>query len=142
MYIDFSLICINNKRIRYLNVTIAEVAVSSVTIVNPPLYVVDGDKNVELQCTVTLSYHIGPDYSALSIRWAHNRNIVHNCPHPQLHGNTQISNTFSCNLTLATVSASSAGLYGCSGEVIGSNVLQGDFHNLKVEGQKFIEVDL
>ena len=116
--------------------TIAEAAVSSVTIVNPSSYVVDGDRNVELQCTVTLSHHIGPDYSALSIRWAHKRSIVHNCPHPQPHGNTQISNTFTCNLTLATVSATSAGVYTCSGEVIRSNVLLHDSHNLEVEGQK------
>ena len=113
-----------------------EAAVSSVTIVNPPSYVVDGDRNAELQCTVTLSHHIGPDYSALSIRWAHKRSIVHNCPHPQPHGNTQISNTFTCNLTLATVSATSAGVYVCSGEVTGSNVLRADLHNLKVEGKK------
>ena len=116
--------------------TITESAVSNVTIVNPPSYAFDGDMNVELQCTVTLSHHIGPDYSALSIRWAHNRSIVHTCPHSQLHGNTQISNTFTCNLTLTTVSATSAGVYNCSGEVIGSNVLQVDFHNIKVEGQK------
>ena len=116
--------------------TIAETAVSYVTIVNPPSYVVDGGRNVELQCTVTLSHHIGPDYSALNITWTHTRNTVHNCPHPQPHGNTQISNTFTCNLTLATVSATSAGLYTCSGEVIGSNVLQVDSLNLKVEGQK------
>ena len=113
-----------------------EAAISSVTTVNPPSYVVDGDRNVELQCTVTLSHHIGPDYSALSIRWIHNRDTVHNCPHPQPHGNTQISNTFTCNLTLANISATSAGVYTCSGEVIGSNVLQVDSHNIKVEGQK------
>ena len=113
-----------------------EAAVSSVTIVNPPSYVVDGDRNVELQCTVTLSHHIGPDYSALIITWTHNRNTVHNCPHPQPHGNTQISNTFSCNLTLTTVSTTSAGVYTCSGEIIGSTVFLTDLHNLKVEGQK------
>ena len=112
-------------------VTIAEAAVSSVTIINPPSYVVDGDRNVELQCTVTLSHHIGPDYSALSIRWAHNTSTI-TCPHPQPHGN---SNTFSCNLTLPTVSATSAGVYVCSGEVTGSNVLLADLHNLTVEGQ-------
>ena len=112
-------------------VTIAEAAVSSVTIINPPSYVVDGDRNVELQCTVTLSHHIGPDYSALNIRWASDRSIVHNCPHLQPHGN---SNTFTCNLTLINVSATSAGVYVCSGEVTGSNVLQ-TVHNLTVEGQ-------
>ena len=116
--------------------TITESAVSNVTIVNPPSYAFDGDMNVELQCTVTLSHHIGPDYSALSIRWAHTRSIAHSCPHPQPHGNTQISNNFTCNMTLATVSAISAGVYVCSGEIIGSNLLQTDLHNLKVEGQK------
>ena len=115
--------------------TFAEATVSSVTIVNPPLYVVDGDSNVELQCTVTLSHHIGPDYSALNVTWTHNTSTNHTCPHPQPHGNTQISNTFSCDLTLATVSVTGAGLYTCSGEVTGSNVLQVDSHNLKVEGQ-------
>ena len=111
---------------------IAEGLVSSVTIVNPPSYVVDGDKNVELQCTITLSHHIGPDYSALSIRWAHNRSIVHNCPHPQPHGNTH--NNFTCNLTLATVSASSAGLYNCSGNIIESGVTNSYHFNLHVHG--------
>ena len=47
----------------------AATSVTQATIVNPPPYVVDGDQNVELQCTVTLSSTIGPDYSALSIDW-------------------------------------------------------------------------
>ena len=115
---------------------IAEAAVNNTTIVNPPLYVVDGDQNVELQCTVTLSHHIGPDYSAVNITWTHNTTTIHNCSNPQPHGNTQISNTFTCNLTLANISATSAGVYGCLGEVTGSNVTVVDIHPLKVEGQK------
>ena len=103
---------------------------------NPPLYVVDGDQNVKLQCTVTLSRHIGPDYSALNITWTHNNTTIHNCLYPQPHGKTQTSSTFTCNLTLANISATSAGVYGCSGEVTESNVLQADFHILKVEGRK------
>ena len=117
-------------------VIITEAAVSNITIVNPPSYVVDGNRNVELQCTVILNHHIGPDYSALSIRWRDNTNTVYNCPHPQPHGNTQISNTFTCNLTLATVSATSAGKYNCLGEITGSNILQNVFLDLKVEGWK------
>ena len=113
-----------------------EAAVSSVTIINPPSYVVDGDRNVELQCTVTLSHHIGPDYSALSITWTHNTTNVHNCSHPQPHGNTQISNNFTCNLTLSNISATSAGLYNCSGLIVGSGVFYIDtFHLEKVHGQ-------
>ena len=115
---------------------IAEAAVNNTIIVNPPLYVVDGDQNVELQCTVTLSHHIGPDYSAVNITWTHNTTTIHNCSNPQPHGNTQISNAFTCNLTLATISASSAGMYTCLGEVTGSNLLLSGFHILKVEGQK------
>ena len=103
---------------------------------NPPLYVVDGDRNVELQCTVTLSAHIGPDYSALNITWTHNTTTIHNCSIPQPHGDTQTSSTFTCNLTLANISATSAGVYSCSGEVTGSNVTVADIHPLKVEGQK------
>ena len=118
----------------------AEAVVSSVTVVNPPSYIVAGDQNVELQCTVTLNHHIGPDYSALCIRWAHSRNtVVYNCPHPQPHGNTQIRNTFTCNLTLDTISATSALdlVYTCSGEITGSNIRLSDSISLKVEGQKF-----
>ena len=114
--------------------TIAEAAVSSVTIVNPPLYVVDGDRHVELQCTVTLSHHIGPDYSALSIRWRHNTTTIHNCPHPQPHGSAQIRNTFTCNLTLANISATSAGLYNCSGNIIESGVTNSYHFILHVQG--------
>ena len=116
--------------------TITEVLTTNVSIVNPPSYVVDGDQNVELQCTVTLSHHIGPDYSALSITWTHNATITHNCSNPQPHGNTQTSNNFTCNLTLAIVSATSAGVYNCSGHIIGSGVTSRDtFHLEKVQGQ-------
>ena len=120
-----------------LNKTVsAATLVSDVIIVNPPSYVVDGDQNVELQCTVTLSSTIGPDYSALSIDWRDSTDtIINNCSSPQLHGNTQISDTFSCNLTLATISATSAGLYTCNGNVIGSK--QNIFHavfNVTVRG--------
>ena len=95
-------------------------SVSQVTIINPPSYVVDGDQNVELQCTVTLSSTIGPDYSALSIDWRDSTDtIINNCSSPQPHGNTQISDTFSCNLTLATISATSAGLYTCNAAITG-----------------------
>ena len=111
-----------------------DTSVNQISIVNPPSYVVDGDQNVELQCTVTLSHYIGPDYSALRITWTDNTNTVHNCPHPQPQG--IISNTFTCNLALATVSATNAGVYTCSGELTGSNILQADFLVLKVEGQK------
>ena len=116
--------------------TFAEATVSNVTIANPPSYVVDGDRNVELQCAVTLSHHIGPDYSALNITWTHNTNTVHNCPYPQPHGSTQISNTFTCNLALVNISATNAGKYNCSGEITGSGVLQVAFLDLKVEGWK------
>ena len=117
-----------------------QILVSAATLVsdevNPPSYVVDGDQNVELQCTVTLSSTIGPDYSALSIDWRDSTDtIINNCSSPQLHGNTQISDTFSCNLTLATISATSAGLYTCNGNVIGSK--QNIFHavfNVTVRG--------
>ena len=80
----------------------AATSVSDVTIINPPsYYVVDGDQNVELQCTVTLSSTIGPDYSALSIDWRDSTDtIISSCSSPQPHGNTQISDTFSCNLPL------------------------------------------
>ena len=105
-----------------------------------PPYAFDGDRNVELQCTVTLSHHIGPDYSALNITWTHNTTTIHNCSNPQPHGNTQISNTFTCNLTLTTVSATSAGVYVCSGEITGSSILRSsDLNSLKVEGQKIYE---
>ena len=101
----------------------AATSVSDVTIINPPsYYVVDGDQNVELQCTVTLSSTIGPDYSALSIDWRDSTDtIINNCSSPQPHGNTQISDTFSCNLILATISATSAGLYTCNATVLGIN---------------------
>ena len=69
----------------------AATSVSDVTIINPPSYVVDGDQNVELQCTVTLSSTIGPDYSALSIDWRDSTDtIISSCSSPQLHGKTQI----------------------------------------------------
>ena len=98
----------------------AATSVSDVTIINPPSYVVDGDQNVELQCTVTLSSTIGPDYSALSIDWRDSTDtIINNCSSPQPHGNTQISDTFSCNLTLATISATSAGNYTCNAAITG-----------------------
>ena len=108
-----------------------------VSIINPPSYVVDGDQNVELQCTVTLSSTIGPDYSALSIDWRDSTDtIVNNCPSPQPHGNTQISDTFSCNLTLATISATSAGLYTCNAAITGISGVSTDSFDLSVQGLK------
>ena len=114
----------------------AATSVTNVTIINPPSYVVDGDQNVELQCTVTLSSTIGPDYSALSIDWNDfiTDTIINNCPSPQPHGNTQISDTFSCNLTLATISATSAGLYTCNAAITGISVTRIGFVNLQVQG--------
>ena len=111
----------------------AATSVSNVTIINPPSYVVDGDQNVELQCTVTLSSTIGPDYSALSIDWRDSTDtIINNCSSPQPNENTQISDTFSCNLTLATISATSAGLYICNGILAESS--KDTSYNLTVEG--------
>ena len=111
----------------------AATSVTQATIINPPSYVVDGDQDVELQCTVTLSSTIGPDYSALSIDWRDSTDtIINNCSSPQPHGNTQISVTFSCNLTLATISATSAGLYKCDGLLAESS--QDTFYNVTVQG--------
>ena len=110
-------------------------SVSQVAIVNPPSYVVDGDQNVELQCTVTLSNTIGTDYSALSIDWRDGTDIIiSNCSNPQPHGNIQNSSTFSCNLTLATISATSAGLYTCNAAISTSNSTS--LINLQVQGLK------
>ena len=111
------------------------------TITNPPSYVVDGDQNVELQCTVTLSSTIGPDHSALSIEWRDSTNaIINNCSSLQPHGNTQISDTFSCNLTLATISATSAGLYSCNAATSTSNITSQI--NLQVQGMKSIRIQI
>ena len=116
-------------------------SVDNVTITIPPSYVVDGDQNVELQCTVTLSSTIGPDHSALSIEWRDSTNtIINNCSSPQPHGNTQISHTFSCNLTLATISATSAGLYSCNAATSTSNITSQI--NLQVQGMKSISIGL
>ena len=95
-----------------------------------------GDKNIELQCTVTLSSTIGPDYSALNIDWRDTTDtiIINNCSSPQPHGNTQISDTFSCNLTLATISATSAGLYTCNAAITGISGGEAGLINLQVEG--------
>ena len=113
----------------------AATSVTQATIINPPSYVVDGDQNVELQCTVTLSSTIGPDYSALSIDWRDTTDtIINNCSSPQPHGNTQISDTFSCNLTLATISATSAGLYTCNAAITGISGSRVGFINLQVQG--------
>ena len=113
----------------------AATSVTQATIVNPPPYVVDGDQNVELQCTVTLSSTIGPDYSALSIDWRDSTDtIISNCPSPQPHGNTQISDTFSCNLTLPTISATSAGLYTCNAAITGIIGVSIALNNLQVQG--------
>ena len=113
-------------------VATAATSVSNVTIINPPPYVVDGDQNVELQCTVTLSSTIGPDYSALSIDWRDSTDtIINNCSSPQPHGN---SDTFSCNLTLATISATSAGLYTCNAAITEISGLSTDLIILQVQG--------
>ena len=115
----------------------AATSVTQATIINPPSYVVDGDQNVELQCTVTLSSTIGPDYSALSIDWRDTTDtIINNCSTPQPHGNTQISDTFSCNLTLATISATSAGLYSCNAAITGTSGVSTDSFDLSVQGLK------
>ena len=119
----------------YINNVYVDTSVTDATIINPPSYVVDGDQNVELQCTVTLSSIIGPDYSALSIDWRDNTDtIINNCSSPQPHGNTQISDTFSCNLTLATISATSAGLYTCNAAITGISGGRVGFINLQVQG--------
>ena len=113
----------------------AATSVTQAAIINPPSYAVDGDQNVELQCTVTLSSTIGPDYSALSIDWRDSTDtIINNCSSPQPHGNTQISGTFSCNLTLATISATSAGLYSCNAAITGISGSRVGFINLQVQG--------
>ena len=98
---------------------------------------VDGDQNVELQCTVTLNSTIAPDYSALRIDWRdYNDTIIKNCSSSQPHGNTQISDTFSCNLTLATISTTSAGLYTCNAAITGISGVFTDLINLQVQGLK------
>ena len=118
----------------------AATSVTNVTIINPPSYVVDGDQNVELQCTVTLSSTIGPDYSALSIDWRDSTNTsINNCSSPLPHGNTQISDTFSCNLTLATISTTSAGLYTCNAAITGISGSRVGFINLQVQGSPTLQ---
>ena len=60
--------------------------------------------------------------------------IINNCSSPQPHGNTQISDTFSCNLTLATISATSAGLYTCNAAITGISGGSTDLITLQVQG--------
>ena len=120
-----------------ISVVSTATSVSNVTIINPPSYVVDGDQNVELQCTVTLSSTIGPDYSALSIDWTRGADtIINSFSSLQPLGNTQISDTFSCNLTLATISATSAGLYTCNATITGISGGSTDLITLQVQGLK------
>ena len=104
-----------------------------VTIVNKPSYAVDGDKNLILQCNVTLNNHTRPDYSDLKIRWSHNNSTIFNCSNLEPLESTPNSNTFTCNLTLANISPSTAGLYTCTGYIATGEKLVDSF-NLKVEG--------
>ena len=104
-----------------------------VTIVNKPSYVVDGDQNLILQCNVTLNNHTRPDYSGLNILWSHNNSIIYNCSNFEPLESILNSNIFTCNLTLANISSSNAGLYNCSG-YIAMGKKNVDSFNLKVEG--------
>ena len=105
----------------------------SVTIVNKPSYFVDGDQNLILQCSVTLNNHTRPDYSGLNIRWSHNNSFIYNCSNLEPQESTPNSNIFTCNLTLASISSNTAGLYNCTGYIAMGEKLVDSF-NLKVEG--------
>ena len=68
---------------------------------------------------------------ALSIDWRDSTDHYHQ----QLLQSpaTQISDTFSCNLTLATISATSAGLYTCNAAITGISGGRVGFINLQVQ---------
>ena len=109
-----------------------------VDIVHFPI-VVDGDQNVELSCRGELNRAIGPDYSALNMQWRYNNHtVVSNCSKLQPRGNTEITHLLYCNLTLAFISAASAGTYTCSGSIIGRNATSTDIIGLQVQGLEFL----
>ena len=112
--------------------------VIGVDIVHFPI-VVDGDQNVELSCLGELNRALGPDYSALNMEWRYNnRTVVSNCSKLQPSGNTEITHLLYCNLTLASISAASAGTYTCSGAIIGRNATSFYSIALQVQGLEFL----
>ena len=113
-----------------------DASVTAVQVNGPSQYVVDGDQNVELQCTVTLSHHIGPDYSVLSITWKDSSNMTHTCNN--LGPPTGTQNIFTCSLQISTITPSSAGVYVCSAQVVTSSVLMTNNVTIRVEGTGFL----
>lgn len=116
-----------------------DTSVSDVSIVNAPPYFVDGDQNVNLKCKVSLTHHIGPDYSALNVTWSYDNTGISTCSYSQLLGNTQ--RIFICTLVLAKVTAERAGLYNCTAHVAGSDTSPGASLSLQVQGLSSIMTD-
>ena len=58
-------------------------------------------------------------------------------PNSSRGGNTEITHLLYCNLTLASISAASAGTYTCSGTIIGRNATSIDTIGLQVQGLEF-----
>lgn len=88
--------------------------------------------NVVLQCTVSLSHSIGPNYSALIISWQHNNTSVLNCTLNNL--TDQLVQTFYCSHTIANVSNTEIGPYKCTAKIEGGNI-SSDEHDLEVLGK-------
>ena len=69
------------------------------------------------------------------MEWRYNNHtVVSNCSKLQPRGNTEITHLLYCNLTLASISAASAGMYTCSGAIIGRNATSIDTIGLQVQG--------
>lgn len=119
-----------------------DTSVSDVSIVDAPPYFVDGDQNVNLMCKVTLTHHIGPDYSVLNVTWSYGNTVISRCSYSQLLGKTQqATSIFNCTLILAKVTTERAGLYNCTAHVAGSDTSPGASLSLQVQGLSSIMTD-
>lgn len=111
-----------------------DVFAQQVIINNPPSFFIDRQRNVDVQCMVTLNTAIGPDYSALDIAWTDNNNQSRSCQedHELLTGTNAV---FICTLRLPVITPASAGSYVCRASIIGSIIQVTNTLDVTVQGK-------
>ena len=75
---------------------------------------------VVITCNITLNTAIGPDLSALSYTWYHNSTNITNRSEILKRAN----NTITTVLNITSVELSDTGVYECSADIIGNNLMK------------------
>ena len=101
-----------------------------------PTVIVTIESSTVIVCNITLNTAIGPDLSVLNYTWYHNNiDITNNIANQRLILLLNIDGiSFTSTLKITSVQPSNAGVYQCSGGIVGDNTITSNTTQLCIKG--------